>query len=117
MKEMEKRKNPRIDALSLVSYTLMDDDGRALGRGMGRTLNISDGGILLETHAPVDPFDILGLDIGLRDNMVNIMGRAIYNKSETTDTYEIGVRFLETGSRQLRILSNFVNVYHAQKAH
>ncbi len=116
MKAIENRRNPRIDALSLVSYTLMDDNGRALGRGMGRTLNISDGGILLETHSPVNPFDILGLDIGLRDNLVNMMGRVIYRKSGAS-IHEIGIRFLEAGERQHRMLSSFVSMYHAQKTH
>ncbi len=115
MNAIEKRKNPRIDALSLVSYTRVDEEGRPLGRGMGRTLNISGGGILLETHAPVDPLDILGLDIGLRDEMINLRGRVIYNKPEASDVYEVGIRFLDARGPDLRVLSHFVNVFHARK--
>ena len=50
-----KRKHARYDSLNLLTYVCVDSDGKEWNQGMGRTLNISESGLQLETHEPIDP--------------------------------------------------------------
>ena len=48
MTTKEKRKHYRVDSLNLLSYTCQDEEGNLVKHGMGRTLNVSESGILLK---------------------------------------------------------------------
>jgi len=47
MTSNDKRLHLRIDSLNLLAYSCIDDTGQVVVQGMGRTLNVSQGGILL----------------------------------------------------------------------
>mgnify|MGYP007094620077 CR=1 FL=1 len=46
----ERRRFIRPEALNLLDYLVVDDQGRQGEYSMARTLNVSKGGILMETH-------------------------------------------------------------------
>ncbi|MBW2321222.1 MAG: hypothetical protein JRF31_10385 [Deltaproteobacteria bacterium] len=68
----ERRKHSRIKALNLISYTCIDETDQVLSQGMGRTLNLSEDGILLETHVSVDPKHTVVMAIGLEDDLIDM---------------------------------------------
>jgi hypothetical protein len=94
MNTNEKRKNPRVDALNL-SYICLDEDQQVIKQGMGRTLNVSESGILLETYFPIEAAHTVVLSIGFKDCLVDVKGRAAHIRSTGPDVYEIGVEFLD----------------------
>ena len=82
---INKRKHERFDALNLLSYVSIDSDGKEWDQGMGRTLNISESGLQLETHEPVDTKNTLLISIGIEDDLVEIKGKAVYtNRGAST---------------------------------
>ena len=104
MNTNENRKNPRFNALNL-SNVCLDEDRQVVKQGMGRTLNVSESGILLETHFPVEAKHTVVLSIGFKDRLVDVKGRPVYIRSTGTNVYEIGVEFLdldETGRHALK---------------
>ena len=90
----EKRKHPRVDALNL-SYICLDEDHQVIKQGMGRTLNVSESGILLETHFPIEATHTVVLSIGFKDCLVDVKGRPAHIRSTGPDVYEIGIEFLD----------------------
>lgn len=94
MNTNEKRKNPRVDALNL-SYICLDEDQQVIKQGMGRTLNVSESGILLETYFPIEAAHTVVLSIGFKDRLVDVKGRLAHIRSTGPDVYEIGVEFLD----------------------
>ena len=94
MNTNEKRKNPRVDALNL-SYICLDEDQQVIKQGMGRTLNVSESGILLETYFPIEAEHTVILSIGFKDRLVDVKGRPAHIRSTGPDVYEIGVEFLD----------------------
>ena len=94
MNTNEKRKNPRVDALNL-SYICLDEDQQVIKQGMGRTLNVSESGILLETYFPIEATHTVVLSIGFKDCLVDVKGRPAHIRSTGPDVYEIGVEFLD----------------------
>lgn len=71
---MEKngRKFERYDSLNLLSYECLDSENKTFKQGMGRTLNISEGGVLLETHEPLGIGDTLLISIGIKDEVIDV---------------------------------------------
>jgi hypothetical protein len=107
MKNEEKRKHQRFSSLNL-SYICLDEDQREVKQGMGRTLNLSESGILLETHFPIAESHHVILSIGLGEVLVDLRGRPVHVHDTGQGTYEIGIEFIDPDDRALRSVRQFV---------
>ncbi|MFC1825922.1 PilZ domain-containing protein [Thermodesulfobacteriota bacterium] len=108
----EKRIHARINALNLISYECMDETGQMILQGMGRTLNISEGGMLLETHVQIELPCTVSLAIGLEDDLINIKGTVVVSKPGEADKFESGIKFAEIGETELTVLKLFIQVFN-----
>lgn len=115
MKTSDRRQHPRFKSLNLLSYVLIDDGNDAIQQGMGRTLDVSEGGILLETHAPIDPRYTVSLKIGLRDDVANIRGNVVYTRKSQRGRIESGIAFKGPDEPQLKILRKYIKAFYAEK--
>ena len=107
MTSENKRKHERIQSLNL-SYICLDEDQNIVKQGMGRTLNISESGILLETHFPVEPVHIIRLTISLEENILDITGKPMHVQSIDGGKYQIGIQFDDIDADSLGILKRFI---------
>lgn len=103
-----KRKHQRFQSLNL-SYICLDENDNVVKQGMGRTLNISESGILLETHFEIKPKYLLLLTIGLEDDLLEIKGKPIHSRSSDEKKFEIGIEFLERDKNSIRLLKSFIS--------
>ena len=110
-----KRKHERIRSLNL-SYVCLDEDENIVKQGMGRTLNISESGILLETHFPIEFRHVVQLTISLEEDLLDIKGQPIHVKSNEEGKYEIGIQFSELDQNTSRILKKFILIGGTQNA-
>ena len=110
-----KRKHERIRSLNL-SYFCLDEDENIVKQGMGRTLNISESGILLETHFPIEFKHTVQLTLSLEEDLLDIQGKPIHAKSTGEGRYEIGIQFFELDQNTNRVLKKFINIVGTQKA-
>ena len=102
------RKHQRIESLNL-SYVCLDENNQMVKQGMGRTLNISESGILLETHFPIESEYLVILTIALEEELLEIKGKPIHDRSNEAGKFEVGIEFLEPNQESIRILENFIN--------
>jgi hypothetical protein len=116
MKNNEKRKHSRIDSMNLLNYVYHDENDEEVNQGMGRTLNVSESGILLETHNRIDPSNIISLTIGLKENVVDIEGRVIYAKENIRGMFESGIEFFEMDDSAREVLKSYIQAFNAQSA-
>lgn len=107
MKSDNKRQHERIHSLNL-SYICLDEDNNIVKQGMGRTLNISESGILLETHFPVELDHMIRLTISLEEDLVDIKGKPIHVRSVGGGVYQIGIKFLDLDQTAIDLLKNFI---------
>ena len=114
MMNQEKRKHSRIDAMHLLNYVYTDENAEASMQGMGRTLNISEAGILLETHAPIDIGHVVSLTIGFEEQMVDIKGRVVYTKENRSNMFESGIEFFDVDVSALKILEQYIAAFNAK---
>jgi len=104
----EKRKHPRVDALNL-SYICLDEDQHVIKQGMGRTLNVSEAGILLETHFPIEAKHTVILSVGFKERLVDIKGRPAHIRSKGAGVYEIGVEFTDLDETARHALKEYLD--------
>jgi hypothetical protein len=107
MTSENKRKHERIQSLNL-SYICLDEDKNIVKQGMGRTINISESGILLETHFPVEPEHTIRLTISLEENILDIIGKPMHVRSIDGGKYQIGIQFDDIDADSLGILKSFI---------
>ena len=108
------RKHDRIRSLNLLNYVCFDESGKESIQGMGRTLNVSQGGILLETHVPIDLSHHVALTIGIEDDLIDIKGKVVYCKSNENNKYESGIDFFEINDTAQQILSRYIIAFREQ---
>jgi hypothetical protein len=107
----EKRKHPRVKTHNLVSYVCIDDSGNEIDEGMGRAIDISIGGILIETHDPIESHDILLMAIGIKDELIDIKGKVVYCRAEDSEMFRTGIQFLETNEKIRLIVTSLIKTY------
>ena len=116
MTTKDKRMHPRIRSLNLLSYVCVDENNDVLKQGMGRTLDVSEGGIQLETHVPIDSQCTVLLTIAVEDDlMTDINGRVVYSKAGKVGRFECGIEFEEGSEATLRILKKYIKAFEEQK--
>ena len=109
----EKRKHTRISSLNL-SYICLDENEKIVKQGMGRTLNVSESGMLLETHLPVDTKHMVLLTIGLEEDIIELKGKPVHSKKNNKNLYEVGLKFQESDAAVKKTLKKFIKAFNKQ---
>jgi hypothetical protein len=112
MQDLKRRDFERSRTLNLVDYVILAEDGSRLSRGMGRTRNVSEGGLLLETHRPLQNGQIVLITLGLKNDMVELRGKVMHQEppasfSEET-RYCAGVKFTAVNKKGLDTLKKYI---------
>ncbi len=108
---VEKRKHPRVDIHNLLSYRCLDDRGSPKKEGRGKSINISLGGILIETHDSFEWQDILQLFIDIEDETVRINGKVIYCNAANFGKFRTGIQFLESNEKIISFVTGLLKMY------
>ena len=111
----EKRKHPRVKAENLISYFCLDDRGNEIEEGIGKTINVSLGGILIETNKPIGTEDILLMAIGIDDEITNMKGKVAYCRAEDSGMFRTGIQFLETKENIQLFVTSLIKIYSEKK--
>ena len=107
----DKRTNTRIDSPNLLSYICRDKDDNEITQGMGRTLNVSVGGIMLETHVPIDPQLIVTLTIALEDDLMDFKGKIAHTRKREDGKFEFGIEFIEMNDEKRLFLKQYILLF------
>ena len=108
MPETEKRKFPRIESQNVISYICTDEDDNQLGEGVGETINISQGGVLLKTPLPIESEYIQLTTIDWENNTIDIKGKVAHSQRDESGKFATGIRFLGTQEEKIQIVKCLV---------
>lgn len=115
MQPKERRRHPRVPTSNIVSYICIDADGQPMAEGMGKTVDISQGGALLETARPVESKYILMLSIDLDKKVIETKGRVVHSRPNGSSTYLTGIKFDGTPEEVTAVIRNLVIDYHRRR--
>ena len=114
MASKDQRKHFRVNSQNL-SYVFVDGDNDEEKQTIGRTLNVSESGILLEAYIPVNLNDTLLLTIGLKEDLVNIKGKVVHIAKDEHGKYEVGVEFTDKDEAATEILKKYIKAFKDQQ--
>ncbi len=114
--DSHQRKHERFDSLNLLSYFCVDDNQEVVAQGMGRTLNVSEGGILLETHVQLEEQYPIFLSIGFHDEVTEVKGNIVYSAKGDNDRWRSGIEFFTPDKNAMRIIKKYIDVFTRHQA-
>lgn len=113
MKPTEHRHFIRKQSLHLLDYLVIDGNGLQTTYSMGRTLDVSENGLRLETTQQISEGDTLLITVGLEDDLVDLRGEVVH--SEALDKrYITGVEFEDISEEGKRIFKRYTEAFHAR---
>lgn len=113
----ERRKAERRYALKFLDYEIMGDSGEVTGRGLARTLNVSEGGLRLETGQFFEPGQQLRITLGLDNDLVQVTGRVVNSQPENDDLCSSGILFVELDGQDRVIYQKHFEALKAALGH
>jgi hypothetical protein len=108
---IEKRKYPRVYTNTPLSYALKNDDVDRIKEGLGRAVNISQGGILIETNTAFKWQDILQLSLNVEGEFVTISGKVVYCNAVDSGTFHTGIEFFKINEKILSFVIGLLKSY------
>ncbi len=109
----ERRRFARPEGTNLLDYLVIDEQGRQGEYSMGRTLNVSKGGILMETHIPLPLGQQVMITLGLEEELVDVMGRIVYTTFDA-GRHQNGIEFFHVADSDKKTLDRYVAEFHRQ---
>ena len=107
----ENRKYFRFDSLNTVAYFCLGEAETVVSQGMGRTLNLSENGVLLHTYRPIDNCERIQVHIGLREELIELKGRLIHRGEDPVKGFQYGIEFIEIKKEDRATLNKFVKEF------
>ncbi len=107
----EKRKNLRTDSLNLLFYICCDENNNEMLQGMGKTLNVSEGGIMLETHVSIDVELNVLLTIAIEDDLMDFKGKIVHSRKREDGKFEYGIDFVEINHEKRLLLRQYMIIF------
>jgi c-di-GMP-binding flagellar brake protein YcgR len=112
MNDLERRRSGRCETVNLLDNIVLGKKGEPVAHVMGRTLNISETGLLFESHLHYEPEQMLVITIALEDELVEIKGK-VRRVEHCDDKFRSGIEFLEIDDDGKRILKKYLDEYKA----
>jgi len=93
---------------------IVDVHGNKISQGLSNTVDISRGGILLETLTPIESGLILLTAVDLDDNLIDIKGELVYCRDTATGLYHSGIKFVDTNEQRINFAARLIKEYNHQ---
>ncbi len=105
---IDERESKREESINIVDYVMLGEDGEPESSGMGRTINVGDRGLLLETSTPLEEQRILLVTLGLENDMIEFKGRITYIGTSEENKFRSGIEFMKIDEKGKRVLHKFL---------
>ena len=111
----EQRKFNRADALNFLAYSCVNEkNGRNTQQGIGRTLNISEGGVLLETDTPLESAQTIFLTIALKEKVIDVKGKVLWCKERERGIFISGIEFFGLEQGDFPFLNRYLESFYKE---
>ena len=105
----DKRAHQRLRSLNLVSLSKLSENGYVELAELGRTLDMSEGGIKLEAFEVIPVGTSAKLRIGLGDEIIDVQGRIAYVQEGEDDRVITGIEFVDLPQEHREKLCQFLS--------
>ncbi len=112
----DQRKYPRINIRVLASFEYYDDDGELFDRKLGAILDISLGGMLIETDEIIKANYVEIIFVNYKNKLMSIVGSIVHSRKSENGKAKTGLCFHGAESENIKIATNLIRThYHGKK--
>jgi len=111
----ERRDSIRLKMDYPAICTRLDDQGREYGQKISRSMNISLGGMRLQSNLPVDPGEVLVITMALGENLVTFKGKVIYVTPSEGKGFEFGISIEDIENQDRITLTRFIYYFKGSR--
>jgi hypothetical protein len=115
MDAADRRKHARVATSNLISYESIDKDDKIVSNSMGRALNVSRSGILLEISHLIEAEYVYLRTFDLDNNLIKIKGQLIYCRKTDSGWYQAGIRFVGSEQQTAKFAVKLIKLYQYRK--
>ena len=112
---VKRRIHPRVKTQNLISYFSFDKNHKVTSHGLGIALDVSKGGILLETPYSTESGFLVLTATDKMKKIMEVKGKLIYSKKASNGTYLCGIEFIGKEERIKDFITNLIKVYNVQR--
>jgi hypothetical protein len=91
------------------------ENGEITDQSIGRALNISQGGILLETPRLILSENVSLMSVDLDNNLIEIKGSIVYSKENGSGMIKYGISFQGWHKENVEFAASLIKVFHYRK--
>ena len=111
----DRRKHKRLKTRNLISHVSYDIRGKLISQGLSKVLNISMGGMLLETPEPIERGLLSLMATDEKNNLIEIDSNLVYCKKSSTGRYHSGISFLAADEELTTFVTKLIKEYNFRK--
>ena len=111
----DRRKFPRTKTRNLIAHISVDGKGRIVSQGLGKALDISKGGMLLETPCPVEKGLLSLMAVDKESHLHEIKGELVYCKKTADGLFHSGIEFTGTDLQVVNYVRRLIKEYNHRK--
>ena len=111
-KHIDPRNCPRVKTRNLIAFSVFNKSGKVISHGFGVALDISEGGILLETPNCIDSVSIKLTTTDNEKNLIEVKGKIIRTKKASNGMYLHGIKFIGTNDRVTKFIATVIKEYN-----
>jgi hypothetical protein len=111
----DNRHYARVETCNLISFLSIDTEGRVLRQGMGRALDVSQNGLMLESALPVDSEFVSLMSTDPDNTLIEITARVAYSRRGHTGNYLTGVQFTGDNDDNVRFAASLIKTFHYRR--
>jgi hypothetical protein len=89
-------------------YTRFDNQGRACDQKISHSMNVSLGGVKLQSSFPVDSGETLDISMALGENLVTFKGKVAYVSGSEDQGFELGISIEDIEDQDKISLTRFI---------
>jgi c-di-GMP-binding flagellar brake protein YcgR len=115
MGDINRRQYVRVKTNNLISYAAIDAQGAVIKQGMGRALDISQNGLMLESGCPIESKYISLLSAAPDDRLITIVGEVAYTRQDRPGCYKIGIRFTGSHEENVQFATSLIKTFHYRR--
>ncbi|UCG05885.1 MAG: PilZ domain-containing protein [Desulfobacterales bacterium] len=115
MERVEKRKHARVETSNHILYESMDNEGQIVSRSMGKAINISRSGIMLETPYPIEANNVTLVTVDIENDLIEMTCRLIYCRETDSGVYQAGFSFIGSDEDTAKFAVKLIKLYHHRK--
>jgi len=109
---MNKRKYPRVNIYILASFDCFDEDGELFDQKLGVILDISLGGMLIETDDIVKANYVEIVFVNHEHRIMSIVGSIVHSRKSENGKAKTGLCFHGADTENVKIATNLIRAHY-----